>query len=587
MRFLETCLATIAAASLVSAARVELDWVVGYTTANPDGLFERRVIGINGEWPPKQVDATLGDVLVINVHNELDEPTALHSHGMFQNNTNYMDGPSMVTQCPIPAGMNFTYEFPIAQTGTFWMHSHFMGQYADGFRMPLILHNPKEAYAYDEDITLPMADWYHDQSANNLKTFMSENNPTGAEPVPESGLIMDNVNSSLTFVPGKTYRLRLINMSAFSMFYFSIDGHDLDIIETDGIDTQRTTVKSVYLTAAQRISVLVTAKNSTNLNYYMHADMNTDMFDTIPENLQSNLTAPIYYDRSITEFAPSEDVGMGSEFDDIVIPSLEVMTAVSPDQQLNLTFDFQVYTDGINRGAFNNVPYISPKVPVLNTLLTMGNLSHEPEVYGRHSVPFVLDHLNMIEVVLNNADAGAHPFHLHGHVFQIVARGPGIYDGTNKDIKWYLDNPNRRDTVLVPAESFTIIRFRADNPGIWIFHCHIEWHLETGLAAIFVEAPDIAQQRMTLPQSFNDLCAAGNIPYSGNAAGKQGLDLKGAPSGVDIIFDGFTASGKGAMAGCILSAILGIASIVWFAHSDPEARGREIIAAKMREEQQD
>ncbi|KAL0074534.1 multicopper oxidase [Phycomyces blakesleeanus] len=587
MHFLGTCLATIAALGLVRAARVELDWVVGYTTANPDGLFERQVIGINGEWPPKQVEATLNDVLVINIHNELNEPTALHAHGMFQNNTNYMDGPSMVTQCPIPAGMNFTYEFTITQTGTYWMHSHYGGQYADGFKMALILHNPAEPYKYDEDITVPISDWYHDQSGNNLKIFMNENNPTGAEPVPESGLIMDNVNSSLTFVPGKTYRLRLINMSAFSMFYFSIDGHDMDVIETDGIYTQRTTVKSLYLTAAQRISVLVTAKNATNLNYYMHADMNTDMFDTISDSLQTNLTAPIYYDKSVTEFAPSEDVGMGSDFDDIVIPPLEVMAAVPAEQQLNLTFEFQVYTDGINRGAFNNIPYIAPKVPILNTLMTMGNLSHEVDVYGRHSVPYILDHLNMIEVILNNADSGDHPFHLHGHVFQIVARGPGIYDGTNENITWYLDNPNRRDTVAVPAESFTIIRFRADNPGIWIFHCHIEWHLETGLAAIFVEAPDIAQQRMTLPQAFNDLCEAGNIPYSGNAAGKQGLDLKGAPSGVDILIDGFTASGKGAMAGCILSALLGIGAIVWFAHSDPEARGREIIAAKMREEQED
>ena len=47
---------------------------------------------------PPPVEATIGDTLVINTHNSLDEPTALHTHGMFQNNTGYMDGPSMVTQ---------------------------------------------------------------------------------------------------------------------------------------------------------------------------------------------------------------------------------------------------------------------------------------------------------------------------------------------------------------------------------------------------------------------------------------------------------------------------------------------------------
>ena len=104
--------------------------------------------------------------------------------------------------------------------------------------------------------------------------------------VPQSGLIMESTNASITFTPGKTYRLRLINMSAFSEFFFSIDGHAMDIIEVDGVDVQRHTVTSVSLTAAQRISVLVTAKNDTSLNYYMHADMNTDMFDTVPPELQ-------------------------------------------------------------------------------------------------------------------------------------------------------------------------------------------------------------------------------------------------------------------------------------------------------------
>ena len=94
-----------------------------------------------------------------------------------------------------------------------------------------------ERYGQTKSYTLIQStlDWYHEQSHINLASFLNVNNPTGAEPVPQSGLIMDNVNSSLTFQPGKTYRLRLINMSGFSMFYFSIDGHMLDVIEMDGV----------------------------------------------------------------------------------------------------------------------------------------------------------------------------------------------------------------------------------------------------------------------------------------------------------------------------------------------------------------
>ncbi|KAI9311924.1 Cupredoxin [Dichotomocladium elegans] len=573
-------LVAAAAASLAQAARVEYWWNITYTTANPDGLFERRVIGVNGTWPPPPLEATLGDTLVIHAHNELDEPTALHTHGMFQNGTGWMDGPSMVTQCPIPVGGDMTYEFNITQHGSYWVHAHYMGQYMDGLRTPLILHNTVEAYKYDEDITVTLADWYHEQSSVNLDAFMNIKNPTGAEPVPQSGLIMDGVNASLNFKPGKTYRLRLINMSGFAMYYVSIDGHTLDVIEIDGVDTVRTPVQSVYLTAAQRVSVLVTAKNATNMNYNMHADMNTDMYDVLPEDLKTNLTVPIYYDASHNTFAESEDVGMASNFTDNILACLEPAAAVEPDHQITLTIDFQVTTDGINRGMFNGLPYILPKTPSLHTMLYQGEYALSPEVYGPQTQAHILKHLDMVEIVLNNLDAGSHPFHLHGHVFQIVGRGEGVYNASSSKVEWNLENPPQRDVVSVAAESFAIIRFRADNPGAWFFHCHIEWHLESGLAALFIEAPDVAQQRMQVPQDFLDICKASGINPKGNAAGKDGLDLKGAPSGLTLIYDGFTAKGKGAMAACIIAALIGMGTIIWFALADPAKKAREIKAAK-------
>lgn len=409
---------------------------------------------------------------------------------------------------------------------------------------------------------------------------MNENNPTGAEPVPQSGFMFNSVNDSLTFEPGKTYRLRLINMSGFSMFYFSIDGHDLDVIEVDGVAVERHTVQSVYMTAAQRVSVLVTAKNATDINYWMHADMNVDMFDIVPDDLLVNVTQPLYYNKDVTNFAPSEDVGMGSEFDDFVLVPVVVEKAVNFDYQVNLTFNFDVTTNGINRGMFNEVPYLSPLVPSLNTMLTTGEYASDVSVYGPQSQAFVLNHLDMIEIVVNNLDAGYHPFHLHGHVFQVVGRGDGVYDGHNNSaVEWFLDNPMRRDTISVPPEGFVLIRFRADNPGAWFFHCHIEWHLESGLAATFIEAPDVAQQRLTLPQSLKDICTNGGAPAVGNAAGKTGLDLKGAPDGVYLLYDGFTSRGKGAMAGCILAALLGIAAIITYSRSDPFKEARAILAA--------
>jgi Multicopper oxidase len=86
----------------------------------------------------------------------------------------------------IPPGGNYTYAIPITQLGTYWIHSHYRGQYMDGLRAPLILHDPTPPYQYDEDITISLNDWYHAQSETGLATFLNVNNPTGAEPVPRT-----------------------------------------------------------------------------------------------------------------------------------------------------------------------------------------------------------------------------------------------------------------------------------------------------------------------------------------------------------------------------------------------------------------
>ena len=83
----------------VLSATQSLEWDITYTTANPDGQFDRRVIGVNGKWPPPAIELEYGDRLVLTVNNRLgDVVTGLHAHGIFQNGTNYYDGPVGVVQ---------------------------------------------------------------------------------------------------------------------------------------------------------------------------------------------------------------------------------------------------------------------------------------------------------------------------------------------------------------------------------------------------------------------------------------------------------------------------------------------------------
>lgn len=99
----------------ILAATRTFDFNVTWTTANPDGLFERKTIGINGQWPIPQIEVNKGDRVIVNMYNGLgDQDTSLHFHGLFQNGTNFMDGPPSVTQCPVAPGQKFVYDFMVS-----------------------------------------------------------------------------------------------------------------------------------------------------------------------------------------------------------------------------------------------------------------------------------------------------------------------------------------------------------------------------------------------------------------------------------------------------------------------------------------
>jgi hypothetical protein len=93
------------------------------------------------------------------------------------------------------------------------------------------------------------------------------------------------------------------------------------------------------------------------------------------------------------------------------------------------------------------------------------------------------------QIVINSLDGMEHPWHLHGHEFQIVGWGKGMYGQEHSTTQWNLHNPMRRDTVSVPAQSHVVLRFLADNPGLWIFHCHVAWHMEGGMVVQILERP--------------------------------------------------------------------------------------------------
>lgn len=264
--------------SIASAATVTHDFNITWVTANPDGMQPRPVIGINGQWPIPRLEVDIGDRLVINVNNQLgNQSTSLHFHGLFLNGSSLMDGPTGVTQCGIPPGSSFTYNFTVDQPGTYWYHSHNNAQYPDGLRGPLIVNDKDFPYKsqVDEERILTLSDWYHDQMADLLPAFINKGNPTGAEPVPKAALMNETQDLVLPVQPGKTYLFRVINIGAFAGQYLWIEGHTMQIVEVDGAYTKTAPAEMIYISAAQRVSFLLTTKNDTSANFPIVASMDT------------------------------------------------------------------------------------------------------------------------------------------------------------------------------------------------------------------------------------------------------------------------------------------------------------------------
>ncbi|GMP67884.1 hypothetical protein CsSME_00027718 [Camellia sinensis var. sinensis] len=94
-----------------------------------------------------------------------------------------------------------------------------------------------------------------------------------------------------------------------------------------------------------------------------------------------------------------------------------------------------------------------------------------------------------VEMVLQNiASLGieSHPMHLHGFNFHVLAQGFGNYDPINDPKKFNLLNPQARNTIAVPTRGWVVVRFQANNLGVWLMHCHMDIHVPWGLSMAFV-----------------------------------------------------------------------------------------------------
>ncbi|KAK0670928.1 putative precursor of iron transport multicopper oxidase FET3 [Cercophora samala] len=558
--------------------RFNVSWVM-VSPDDPDADEDsiKPVIGINGEWPLPLIEVTVGDRVVIHLLNLLEnQPTSLHFHGLYLRNETHMDGPVQVSQCAIPPGSSFTYNFTVTQPGIYWYHSHVQGQYPEGLRGPLLVHDPDDPFVdkYSETRLLTVSDWYLDKMPDLIARFMSKANPTGAEPVPDLGLFNDQMDTSIMVQPKTTYRFDVVNMGAFASVYLWFEGHNMTIIMIDGIYTHPVETNMIYMTPGQRYSFLITTKTDRSANFPFVASMDLNLFDSPPTTLYPNMTGWLIYDEDKNWPDADKLYEPFSPLDDTELSPLDDRPLLGePDQVVQLDVMMDNLGDGANYAFFNNITYVPPKVPTLYTVMSSKDLATNPVVYGTHTHSIVLKKDDIVEIVLNNLDPGTHPFHLHGHDFQVVWRSDsdaGTFQDSNVTSLEFTRVPMRRDTVVVHPNGNLVLRFKADNPGVWLFHCHIEWHMQSGLVATFIEAPLEIQQSLAIPPDHFDVCQKMSVSTEGNAAGnvKDFLNLDGENAPPARLPDGFTHSGVAALLFSCLTGILGVITIAWYGFAE-------------------
>ncbi|KAJ8535278.1 hypothetical protein ON010_g13460 [Phytophthora cinnamomi] len=509
---------------------VTYDWRLTPIMTAFDGVLLEN-LGVNDKPSHEAViEVELGQEVEVRVTNELYNATCLHWHGMKQLGTQEMDGVSGFTQCFIEPNATAVYRFKPDKAGTFWWHSHHKTQYAFGLRGPLIVHAPTSDLRacekeIEQEFTVQLADIYHTAPKfgpalwdtiviNNRGRF----NCTDAAINNLTECSNDQPLTTYDFQAGKKYLLRLINVAAMAPFDFSIDDHEFRVIAADGEPVEPTEpINSIFINAGQRYDIVLESKNDTQDSFWMRAKGLTGLpwmarsADTGLPGFNDEGLAIVRYDAASTSepmTTQCEETVTVNEFDfKPVVPS--VLPTTPSDRsivQFNITqLGGVISLDG---GKYNSLAI--PDQPPLLTISNGSTTSDLPATANARA----LEYGKHIEVVVVNSMNEQHPFHLHSHAPWVVGSGQAsAEDVYNNDLPpSKLEGAVLRDVYTVPPcntdedsycvnVGYLILRFTADNPGVWMMHCHIDWHMDIGLAMIFVEGEAELQEKG--PDSFS------------------------------------------------------------------------------------
>ncbi|PKI34541.1 hypothetical protein CRG98_045078 [Punica granatum] len=456
------------------------------------------IVTVNGLFPGPTLYAREGDNVQVKVVNNVKYNVSVHWHGIRQLRTGWADGPAYITQCPIQTGQSYVYNFTITgQRGTLLWHAHILWLRATVHGAIVVL--PKRGVPYPfpkphKEVVVILGEWWK----SDTEAVINEALKSGLAP---------NVSDAHTINghPGK------------------VSNCPSRVVEVDATYVKPFKIDTIVIAPGQTTNVLVTADKSSG-KYLVVASPFMDSPIAV-DNLTA--TATLHYSgtlantqTTLTIPPPKNATAVANNF----IESLRSLNSKKYPARVPKTVDHNLFFTiglGINpcpsckagNGSrvvadINNVTFVMPTTALLQAhffnisgVFTTDFPANPPFRFNYTSTPpsnlqttrgtkvYRLRYNSTIQLVLQDTGIIApenHPIHLHGFNFFAVGKGLGNFNPKKDPTKFNLVDPVERNTIGVPSGGWVAIRFRADNPGVWFMHCHLEVHTTWGLKMAFL-----------------------------------------------------------------------------------------------------
>jgi len=445
-----------------TVARVSLQAAPSRVRLIPEPYNETDAWCYNSTVPGPEIRVRQGDRLKVEFENGLDEETTIHWHGVRLPNA--MDGVPHLTQKPVSPGEKFIYKFDAVDAGTFWYHPHQRGfeQVGRGLYGPLIIEERKPIRV-DRDITWILDDWRLKKSAEISDDFGNAHDMSHNGRVGNTVTINGKIPNRIIVQSGERIRLRLINAANARIFELDFADHNPIIIALDGqpVTPHAPINTRVVLGPAMRVDLILDMVGTPGSR--------STISDLFYKNLEYPLVDVQYADRALREKKPDWPM------------ALETNPLIEPDIQHSIHHEIQ-FTGGMMGNMVMQQMGINSGSSQRGGMGSMMGMMHKKKMWFINGVAaegHVMDPMLTLErnrsyiIEMTNATAWYHPIHLHGHSFRVLSR-----DGVSTPHhEW-------QDTVLMSPREKVEIALVADNPGNWMFHCHILEHMIGGMMGV-------------------------------------------------------------------------------------------------------